>query len=66
LAGIAPELAVRAVAAFGVANNTVMTVMDLLLATDSQAINGMLYNGDRTRRNQANNVFSAINEAGST
>jgi hypothetical protein len=52
-------------AAFGVADNTVMTVMDLLLAADAQAVNGVLYNGDTTKRNQANNVFSAINEAGS-
>ena len=27
------------------ANNTSMTVMDLLLATEAQAINGLLYNG---------------------
>ena len=51
-------------AAFGVADNTVMTVMDILLAADAQAVNGVLYNGDATRRNQANNVFSAINQAG--
>ena len=29
--------------AFGVANNTTMTVLDLLLATDAQAVNGVLY-----------------------
>jgi hypothetical protein len=52
-------------AAFGVADNTTMTVMDLLLATDAQAVNGVLYNGDATKRNKANNVFTAINEAGS-
>ena len=51
-------------AAFGVANNTTMTVMDLLLAADAQAVNGVLYNGDTAKRNKANNVFSAINEAG--
>jgi hypothetical protein len=50
--------------AFGVTNNTTMTVMDLLLATDNQAINGLLYNGNTTKRNEANNVFSAINQAG--
>ena len=51
-------------AAFGVADNTTMTVMDLLLAADAQAVNGVLYNGDTVKRNKANNVFSAINEAG--
>src|SRR5207248_2054855 len=51
-------------AAFGVADNTSMTVMDLLLAADAQAVNGVLYNGDKTRRDKANNVFSAINQAG--
>jgi hypothetical protein len=51
-------------AAFGVANNTTMTVMDLLLAADAQAVNGVLYNGNATKRTMANNVFSAINQAG--
>jgi hypothetical protein len=51
-------------AAFGVADNTVMTVMDLLLAADSQAVSGVLYNGDAVKRNKANAVFSAINQAG--
>jgi hypothetical protein len=50
--------------AFGVANNTTMTVMDLLLATDDQAVNGLLYNGNTTRRNEANAVYSALNQAG--
>jgi hypothetical protein len=51
--------------AFGVANNTTMTVMDLLLATDAQAIDGVLYNGNTIKRNEANSVYSTINEAGS-
>jgi hypothetical protein len=51
-------------AAFGVANNAVLTVMDLLKAADAQAVNGVLYNGDATKRNEANNVFNAINESG--
>jgi parallel beta-helix repeat protein len=51
-------------AAFGVADNTVMTVMDILLAADAQAVNGVLYNGDTTKRDMANNVFSGINQAG--
>jgi streptogramin lyase len=50
--------------AFGVANNTTMTLMDLLLAADAQAVNGVLYNGNATRRSEANNVFSAVNDAG--
>jgi hypothetical protein len=51
-------------AAFGVADNTTMTVMDLLLAADAQAVNGLLYNGNTTKRTMANTVFSAINQAG--
>ena len=50
--------------AFGVANNTAMTVMDLLLATDDQAIDGLLYNGNAARRNEANAVYSALHQAG--
>jgi hypothetical protein len=52
-------------AAFGVADNTTMTVMDLLLAADTHAVNGVLYNGNTTKRNMGNNVFSAINQTGS-
>jgi hypothetical protein len=51
-------------AAFGVTNNTTMTVMNLLLAVDAQSVNGILYNGDTTKRNMANDIFSDINEAG--
>jgi hypothetical protein len=50
--------------AFGVANNTTMTVMDLLLATDAQSVNGVLYNGNATKRSHAIDVYSAINQAG--
>jgi hypothetical protein len=42
--------------AFGVANNTTMTVTDLLVATDAQAVNGVLYNGNATKRSHANDV----------
>jgi hypothetical protein len=42
--------------ALGVDNNTFMSVLDLLLATDAQAVNGVLYNGNTTMRNHANNV----------
>jgi len=50
--------------AFGVANNTTMTLMDLLLAADAQAVQGVLYNGNAAKRNEANAVFSAVNQAG--
>jgi uncharacterized delta-60 repeat protein len=50
--------------AFGVANNTTMTVMDLLLATDAQAVNGVLYAGNATKRSHANDVYSFVNQAG--
>jgi hypothetical protein len=50
--------------AFGVADNTTMTVMDLLLATNNQAVNGALYGGNATRRAHANNVYGAVNNAG--
>ena len=36
-----------------------------VLATDNQAINGLLYNGNAARRNEANAVYSALNQAGS-
>jgi hypothetical protein len=51
-------------AAFGVVNNSVLTVMDLLLAADARAVQGLLYGGNATLRNQANTIFTAINEAG--
>jgi hypothetical protein len=51
-------------AAFGVADNSTLTLMDLLLDTDAQAVNGLLYNGNTARRNQANAVYSALNQAG--
>jgi hypothetical protein len=38
--------------------------MDLLLATDAQAVNGVLYNGNATRRSHANDVYTAVNQAG--
>ena len=50
--------------AFGVANNSTWTVMDLLLATNHMSANGRLYNNDTTTRTEANNVYSAINQAG--
>src|SRR5205085_11750476 len=49
--------------AFGVANNSVLTVMDLLLDANAQAVGGVLYNGNATKRNEANTVFGAGNQA---
>ena len=50
--------------AFGVANSSVLTVLDLLRATDAQAMSGVLYNGNIAKRNEANNVYSVLNQAG--
>jgi len=50
--------------AFGVANNTTLSIMDLLLATDSQSGSGQLYNLNILLRELANAVYTAINEAG--
>jgi hypothetical protein len=51
-------------AAFGVANNTTLTVLQILQAANARAVNGVLYNGNSTLRNAANTVFTGINEAG--
>jgi hypothetical protein len=50
--------------AFGVADNTTMTVMGVLLPADDQAVNGVLYNGDSAKQKKAIYDFSAINQAG--
>src|SRR5439155_4569457 len=60
-------------AAFGVANNSSLSVMDLLLAVNARAHNGLLYdmngNGqidgtEASYRTMANDIFAALNEAG--
>jgi hypothetical protein len=60
-------------AAFGVANNTSVSVLDLLLAVNARSHSGLLYdmnaNGqisttEASYRTMANDLFSAINEAG--
>ncbi len=60
-------------AAFGVANGTSLTVLDLLLATNEQTVNGILYDADGSGqtsalevflRTLANDLYTAINEAG--
>ncbi len=59
--------------AFGVADNTLLAILDLLLATNAQTVDGVLYdqdgNGDidtleQLLRSLANEVYTAINEAG--
>jgi hypothetical protein len=60
-------------AAFGVADNSTHTVLDLLLAADARSHAGLLCDADANGligatetgyRTQVNDVFSAINEAG--
>jgi hypothetical protein len=60
-------------AAFGVANNSMMSVLDLLLAVNDRSHNGILFDLDgsgqissleASYRAMANVVFTAINEAG--
>jgi len=60
--------------AFDVADNTFVTVLDLLFATNNHSINGVLYDEDgdgdadddfeTLLRTLANDVYSAINEQG--
>ena len=51
-------------AAFGVASKTTLNVYELLKALDRQAVYGVLYNGDKTLRNETNDLFSALMQAG--
>ncbi len=51
-------------AAFGVADDTEMTVLDMLLATDLMAVSGQLYGTAVLLRNLANEAYSAVNEQG--
>jgi hypothetical protein len=51
-------------AAFGVANNSVMTVWQILNATNARAYRGVLWNGNTTYDNMGNAVFSGINQTG--
>ena len=53
-------------AAFGVANNSSVTVWQTLKAADQLSVGGSNdpYNGNTTLRNLANTVFTAINEKG--
>ncbi len=51
-------------AAFGVANNSTLTVMQLLQATNSLSTAGNIYNFDTALRNLANTVYDSINNTG--
>ena len=51
-------------AAFGVANNTVLNVYQLLQAANAKAVSGVLYGGDPTLMALALNVFDGVNTAG--
>lgn len=61
-------------AAFGVADYTTMSVLDILLATNDRTTNGLLYdldgdgdaddNLETLLRTMANDVYNAINEQG--
>jgi hypothetical protein len=51
-------------AAFGVANKTVLNVYQILRAANKRAVSGVLYDGDKTLRDEALSGFDAINQAG--
>jgi len=51
-------------AAFGVADNTEMTVMEILAATNDQSIDGVLFQMNNVWRSMANDVYTSINESG--
>ena len=48
-------------AAFGVANNTELTVIQILQGANQQAVSGVLYGGNASLRGLANTVYSGIN-----
>jgi hypothetical protein len=51
-------------AAFGVANNTTLTVYGLLAAVNGKAAKGLLYNGDVTLQAEAADLFSSLDQSG--
>jgi hypothetical protein len=51
-------------AAFGVANNSTLSILQLLQAANAEAKNGLLYNGNVNLDAEALTVFSAVNQAG--
>jgi hypothetical protein len=50
-------------AAFGVANNTSLTVSQMLTAVNNQAVDGVLFNGDAHLRDLAEDLFERLNRA---
>ena len=56
--------------AFGVANNSVLSIIDILSRTDAMSSGGTgatqydIYNGNTVLQNMAINVYDAINNAG--
>jgi hypothetical protein len=50
--------------AAGTANYTVMSVMQIVLYCNTRAVNGSLYNGNTNLQDQADDLFTAINQAG--
>jgi hypothetical protein len=53
-------------AAVGVPNGGTRNVYQLLEAVNSQAVDGLLYNGNAGLRRQAYALFEDLNEAGTT
>jgi protocatechuate 3,4-dioxygenase beta subunit len=51
-------------AAFGVANNTTMSIFDILRATNARSSGGVLYKGIQNLKNLANTVYDGINNTG--
>src|SRR5262249_38065159 len=52
-------------AAFRLTNNPTLDVYALLEGVNAQAVNGVLYNGITSLRNQASDLFSKLMQAGS-
>jgi hypothetical protein len=50
--------------AFGVANNTLLNVYELLEAVNQQAVNGVLYASNTILQKEANDLFDALDKAG--
>jgi hypothetical protein len=51
-------------AAFGVANNSTLSVYALLAAVNKQMVNGVLYGGNATLQARCADLFSALDQAG--
>ncbi|MFN5300033.1 MAG: SdrD B-like domain-containing protein [Planctomycetaceae bacterium] len=50
--------------ALGVANNSLLSIYEILVLANNHATSGTLYVGNSTLRTQANELFTAINEVG--